>query len=82
MRISKIECIPVTSKFHKSFPMGGGTEQGSASVVLKMHTDEGIIGIADSGGTSAWYRGESQDSMMSIINNIFAPTILLGEDPL
>jgi L-alanine-DL-glutamate epimerase-like enolase superfamily enzyme len=61
--------------------MGGGIEQGSASVVLKLHTDEGIIGIADSGGTSAWYRGESQDSMMSMINNIFAPTILLGEDP-
>lgn len=81
MRISKIECIPVTSKFSKPFPMGGGIELGSASVVLKLHTDEGIIGIADSGGTSAWYRGESQDSMMSVINNIFAPSILLGEDP-
>jgi len=81
VRISKIECIPVTSKFSKPFPMGGGIEQGSASVVLKLHTDEGIIGIADSGGTSAWYRGESQDSMMSVINNIFAPSILLGEDP-
>ncbi len=80
MRISKIECIPVTSKFSQPFPMGGGVELGSASVVLKMHTDEGLVGIADSGGTSAWYRGESQDSMMSVINNIFAP-FLLGEDP-
>jgi L-alanine-DL-glutamate epimerase-like enolase superfamily enzyme len=80
MRIVKIECIPVTSRFSQPFPMGGGIELGSASVILKLHTDEGIIGIADSGGTSAWYRGESQDSMMSVINNIFAP-ILLGEDP-
>ena len=80
MRISKIECIPVTSKFSQPFPMGGGIELGSASVILKLHTDEGLIGIADSGGTSAWYRGESQDSMMSVINNIFAP-FLLGEDP-
>jgi L-alanine-DL-glutamate epimerase-like enolase superfamily enzyme len=80
MRISKIECIPVTSKFSQPFPMGGGVELGSASVVLKLHTDEGIVGIADSGGTSAWYRGESQDSMMSLINNIFAP-FLLGADP-
>lgn len=80
MRISKIECIPVTSKFSQPFPMGGGVELGSASVVLKLHTDQGITGIADSGGTSAWYRGESQDSMMSVVNNIFAP-ILLGEDP-
>ena len=81
MRIVKIECIPVTAKFSKPFPMGGGVEQGSAGIILKLHTDEGIIGIADSGGTSAWYRGEGQDSMMSIINNVFAPSVLLGEDP-
>ena len=81
MRISKIECIPFTCNFKKPFPMGGGVERGSASVLIKMHTDDGIIGIADSGGTSAWYRGESQDSIMSMINNIFGPSILLGEDP-
>lgn len=81
MRIGKIECIPVTAKFSKPFPMGGGLELGSAGIILKIHTDEGIVGIADSGGTSAWYRGESQDSMMSIINNVFGPSILLGEDP-
>jgi L-alanine-DL-glutamate epimerase-like enolase superfamily enzyme len=81
LRISKIECIPVTSNFKQPFPMGGGVEKGSASILVKVHTDEGIIGVADSGGTSAWYRGESQDSMMSVINNIFAPSILLGEDP-
>ncbi len=81
MRIGKIECIPITAKFSKPFPMGGGVEQGSASIILKIHTDGGIVGVADSGGTSAWYRGESQDSMMSIINNVFGPSILLGEDP-
>jgi len=81
VRIVRIECIPVTAKFSKPFPMGGGVEQGSASIILKLHTDEGIVGIADSGGTSAWYRGESQDSMMSIINNVFGSSVLLGEDP-
>jgi len=81
VRIKKIECIPVTAKFSKPFPMGGGIELGSAGIIVKIHTDEGIIGIGDSGGTSAWYRGESQDSMMSVINNVFAPSVLLGEDP-
>ncbi len=81
MRITKIECFPVTAKFKKPFPMGGGVELGSAGVVVKIHTDDGIIGLGDTGGTSAWYRGESQDSIMSVINNIFAPSILLGEDP-
>ena len=81
MRIKKIECLPVTAKFSKPFPMGGGVEQGSASIIIKIHTDDGIVGIADSGGTSAWYRGESQDSMMSIINEVLGPSVLLGEDP-
>ena len=81
MRISKIECIPITLTFKEPFPMGGGVEKGSAGVVVKMHTDEGITGIADTGGTSAWYRGETQDSIMTMINDVFAPSILLGEDP-
>ncbi len=61
--------------------MGGGVEQGSASVVIKVYTDEGIIGIGDTGGTSTWYRGETQDSIMSLIHQVFGPSILLGEDP-
>jgi L-alanine-DL-glutamate epimerase-like enolase superfamily enzyme len=81
LRISKIECIPVTLTFKEPFPMGGGVEKGSAGIILKMHTDEGITGIADTGGTSAWYRGETQDSIMAMINDVFAPSILLGEDP-
>ena len=81
MHINKIECIPVTSNFKKPFPMGGGAEKGSASVIVKIHTDEGIVGIADTGGTSPWYRGETQDSIMSMINHVFGPSILIGEDP-
>ncbi len=61
--------------------MRGMTETGSESVVLKVYTDEGITGIADSGGTSTWYRGETQDSIMGLINGFFGPKILLGEDP-
>ena len=49
--------------------------------MLKIHTDEGITGIAETGDTSLWYMGESQDSIMSNIVNVFAPQILIGEDP-
>ncbi len=81
MKIIKVECLPITSMFSRPFPMGGGTEVGSSSVLLKLHTDEGIVGIADSGGIAYWYRGESQDSVMSVILNHFAPKLLLGADP-
>jgi len=81
MKITKIECIPVSIPFAKPMKMGGGTAAGADAVVLKIHTDEGITGICETGDTSPWYMGESQDSIMYNINNVFGPQILLGEDP-
>jgi len=81
MKITSIECIPVSLPFAKPIVMSGGVEACSDVVVVKMHTDDGIVGIAESGGTSPWYQGESQDSIMHNINNVFGPEILLGEDP-
>jgi L-alanine-DL-glutamate epimerase-like enolase superfamily enzyme len=81
MKITKIECIPVSMPFAKPIVMSGGSAKCADAVVLKIHTDEGITGVAETGDTSLWYMGESQDSIMSNIANIFAPQILLGEDP-
>ena len=61
--------------------MRGATLARIDSVVLKLHTDEGVVGIAESGDTSSWYRGETPDSIMAMIGDFFAPKILLGEDP-
>ncbi|MGD0794972.1 MAG: enolase C-terminal domain-like protein [Dehalococcoidales bacterium] len=81
MKITKIECIPVSLKFAKPVVMSGGAEAASHVVVVKIHTDEGITGISETGGTSPWYMGESQDSIMHNINKVYGPGILLGEDP-
>jgi len=51
------------------------------SVVLKITTEDGTVGIADSGDTSSWYRGELQESIIAMISNVIAPRILLGENP-
>jgi len=81
MKITKIECIPVSIPFAKPMKMGLGTASVSDAVIIKIHTDEGITGICETGDTSPWYMGESQDSIMYNINKVFAPNILLGEDP-
>jgi L-Ala-D/L-Glu epimerase / N-acetyl-D-glutamate racemase len=81
MKIGKIECTPVSLRFAKPVVMTGGAEACSHAVVVKIHTDEGITGISESGGTSPWYMGESQDSIMHNINHVFGPEILLGENP-
>jgi L-alanine-DL-glutamate epimerase-like enolase superfamily enzyme len=81
MKITKVECIPVSLPFAKPMVMSGGPAKQSDAVVLKIHTDEGITGISETGDTSLWYMGESQDSIMYNLVNIFAPQMLLGEDP-
>lgn len=80
MKITKIECTPVLEKFRTPFMMRGDTKVGEPGLITKIYTDEGIVGISDSGGTSSWYRGESIESIMGMIRHYFAP-ILLGEDP-
>ena len=81
MKITKIECIPVSMRFAKPMKMGGGTADCADAVVVKIHTDEGITGVSETGDTSPWYMGESQDSIMHNINKVYGPQILLGENP-
>jgi len=81
MKITSIECIPLSIHFVKPIVMSGGAAACSNAVLLKIHTDEGITGISETGDTSMWYMGESQDSILHNITNIFGPQILLGEDP-
>jgi len=82
MKITKIECIPVQFKYKMPHHMGAGTIPASEPVIVKIHTDEGITGIAEAGHTSLGYIGEGQDSLMAIINEWFAPRLLLGADPM
>jgi len=81
MKITKIECMPTSSPIAKPQVLSGIVISSIKSVVIKMHTDDGIIGIAETGDCSEWYMGESQDSVMHLINNIFGTKILIGEDP-
>jgi L-alanine-DL-glutamate epimerase-like enolase superfamily enzyme len=80
MKITGIECIPVSIPFAKPIKMGGGTATVAEGVVLKIFTDEGITGVCETGDTSMWYMGESQDSILYNITKMYAP-ILLGENP-
>jgi len=81
MKITQVECIPVSIPFVKPIVMSGGPATVADGVVLKVHTDEGVTGIGETGDTSLWYMGESQDSIMHNLAKVFAPQILVGDDP-
>jgi L-alanine-DL-glutamate epimerase-like enolase superfamily enzyme len=81
MKITKVECIPVSVPFAKPIVMSAGPVTMADGVVLKIHTDEGVTGVGETGDTSLWYMGETQDSIMHNLTKVFAPQMLVGEDP-
>ncbi len=81
MKITQVELIPVTSPLALPFIIPNTIRTAVESVLIKIHTDEGYVGYADSGNTSSWYRGETQWSILGAIAELIAPKILIGEDP-
>ena len=81
MKITKIECFPVSLKFAKPVVMSGGAEAASHVVVVKIHTDEGVIGVSETGDTSSgiWVKARTPLCITSIKST--GRRILLGEDP-
>lgn len=71
MKITKIECIPI------SLPRPPPSTRGNNIVIVKMYTDEGIVGVADGGEYMASFGG--QDIVMALIRS-WEP-ILIGADP-
>lgn len=80
-KIVKVECFPVSTPLKKPVIMPNTRITSIDSVVLKITTEDGTVGISDSGDTSSWYRGELQESIIGMIANVIAPRILIGENP-
>ena len=81
MKITRVECFPIS--FPRRVP---GVEAqkgvvGMPSLFVKVHTDEGIVGMGETGHIAMDYIGSTQDALIGIIANCLAPKILLGEDP-
>ena len=54
---------------------------GPRAVLLKIHTDEGIVGIGEAGMSSLGYAGDTVDSTLGYLK-VVGPALLLGEDPM
>jgi muconate cycloisomerase len=78
MKITNIEPIPV--EIEQEIPFTGHREMmvNRQYVIMKVHTDEGIVGIGEASTIETW--GESQAACVLAIKDIVAPGIL-GMDP-
>ncbi|NML07464.1 mandelate racemase/muconate lactonizing enzyme family protein [Sphingomonas sp. G-3-2-10] len=81
MRITRVELIPVHTPLKRPIIIATTHIHRLDQIILKIHTDAGITGIADSGDTSAFYHGETDHSISGVIAAQIAPRILIGEDP-
>ena len=86
MKITKIETIPIRLPTRRVHQWASLTTPIGVYVILKLHTDEGLIGLGEApvlkdwGGDHGKYFGETPQTTMHIINDILAPA-LSGQDP-
>lgn len=80
MKIERIEAIPYSIPYTKPLEFASGRVSDAGHVLIRVHTDEGIMGTADAPPRPFTY-GETQDSIISVVNKIFSPAIR-GLDPM
>jgi len=83
VKITRIETIPVKVPIKPELAIRsgrGGSHTVSPFLLVKVHTDEGIVGLGEASCTPRW-SGEDQITAAHFINNYLAP-LLLGENPI
>lgn len=82
MKIRAVETIPVRVPILPGLAIRsgrGGTHDTSPFLLVKLHTDEGLVGLGEASCTPRW-SGEDQVSAAHFIDAYFGPA-LIGRDP-
>jgi muconate cycloisomerase len=83
VKITRIETIPVRVPIKPMLAIKsgrGGSHVTSPFLIVKIHTDEGLIGLGEASCTPRW-SGEDQFTAQHLIKTYFEP-LLVGRDPL
>lgn len=81
MKITRVETIPVSVPIDQGRAVRGGRGAHTVSpfVLVRLHTDEGLVGLGEVSCTPIW-SGEDQVTAIHCIEHYLAPQ-LLGADP-
>lgn len=80
MKIERIEAIPYSIPYSHPLRFASGEVSAAEHVLVRIHTDDGVVGIADTPPRPYTY-GETQASIISVLTEIFGPQ-LIGLDPM
>jgi L-Ala-D/L-Glu epimerase / N-acetyl-D-glutamate racemase len=75
MKISRVEAIPYSIPYRKPLRFASGEVHAAEHVLVRVHTDDGVVGVADAPPRPFTY-GETQGSVISVVEGIFAPAVV------
>ncbi|HWL43728.1 MAG TPA: enolase C-terminal domain-like protein [Ilumatobacter sp.] len=75
MKITRVEAIPYSIPYRKPLQFASGEVTDATHVLVRIHTDDGIVGTADAPPRPFTY-GETQASVIAVITGLFAPALL------
>ncbi|MEM3704121.1 MAG: enolase C-terminal domain-like protein, partial [Candidatus Bathyarchaeia archaeon] len=78
MSIKKIEAIPISVPLKKPFVISTGEMRTLDHVIVKVHTDAGIVGVGESAPVPI-FSEESQEDVKAAIDK-YISRVLIGED--
>ncbi|WP_369032653.1 MULTISPECIES: mandelate racemase/muconate lactonizing enzyme family protein [Streptomyces] len=75
MKITAVEAVPFAIPYRKPLKFASGEVHTADHVLVRVHTDEGLTGTAEAPPRPYTY-GETQESIVAVIDKLFAPQIL------
>ncbi|OPX16351.1 enolase C-terminal domain-like protein [Gordonia sp. i37] len=74
MKIIEIEAIPFAIPYRKPLRFASGEVSVAEHVLVRVHTDDGIVGVAEAPPRPFTY-GETQRGIVAVIETVFAPQL-------
>ena len=75
MKITRVEAIPYAIPYRKPLRFASGEIHAAEHVLVRVHTDDGVVGTADAVPRPFTY-GETQAGVVAVIESIFAPRLV------
>ncbi len=74
LKITEIEIFPVSVPTIAPYVVSSGTLTAANSIVIKLHTENGVFGIGDT-SPSPLFSEETPESVINALQNVIAPAI-------
>ena len=75
VKIVAVEAIPFAIPYAKPLRFASGEVHVAEHVLVRVHTDEGIVGVAEAPPRPFTY-GETQAGIIAVISQVFAPQVV------